>query len=38
MSRTFVLNGEEVTNLEWIKTEFQPLTLATPDDTLNLVQ
>jgi len=35
MSRTFVLNGEEVTNLEWIKTEFQPLTLATPDDTLN---
>lgn len=35
MSRTFVLNGEEVTNLDWIKNEFAPLTLATPDDTLN---
>jgi hypothetical protein len=35
MSRTFVLNGVDVTNLEWIKSEFSPLTLATPDETLN---
>jgi hypothetical protein len=34
MSRKFVINGVEVTGVSWIRTEFSPLTLATPDTTI----